>query len=140
MFVVSEAAADRPGPLVVAGGVLAAIVVSSLADSAIAILAHAAGAPADFAPLAPASYIFLTALGVSVGAFGWAIVRRTARDPRALLARLAPTVVLLSFVPDFFLLGTGGVTGVAALLAMHITVAVVAVLTFHRVMPVDQVR
>lgn len=135
----SEYAQSAPTPRgapVVAGGVLAAIVLSSLINAAIAAVARAAGAPADFQPLEPSKYVFLTAVGVLFGAVGWAVIRRRSRAPRRLLDRLAPTVVLVSFVPDFFLFGDGGVVGVLALLTMHVAVGAVAVLAFHRVMPV----
>lgn len=138
MSTISESAPARRGALVVTGGVLAAIVLSSVADSVVAALAHAAGAPADFQPLELSKYVFLTALGVVFGAVGWAAVRRYSRDPGRVLRWLAPAVVLVSFVPDFFLFGDGGVLGVLALLVMHVVVAMVAVTAFHRVMPVNR--
>lgn len=137
---VSETLPSRQGPLVVAGGVVIAILLSSLANALIAVLAHALGAPDDFDPLEPASYIFLTTLGVLGGAVGWAVVRRFSRDPERLLRRLVPSVVVVSFVPDFFQFGDGEVTGVVALLLMHVAVAAIAVLTYRRVMPLSSVR
>ena len=47
---------------------------------------------------------------------------------------------MLSFVPDLFLFGEGEVTGVVALLLMHVAVAVIAVSTYYRVMPLSSVR
>jgi len=91
--------------------------------------------PDDFAPLDPGSFIFLTAVGVILGAVGWAVVNRASKNPEALLRRLVPAVVVVSFVPDFFLFGDGGVVGVAALLLMHVTVAAIGVLAYGRVMP-----
>ncbi|WP_280888519.1 DUF6069 family protein [Streptomyces sp. LBL] len=117
---------------------LAVIVVASVANAVIALLALAVGAPDDFKPLEPSSYIFLTAVGVVAGAVGWAIVRRTSKDPEALMRWLVPTVVVVSFVPDFLLLGAGGVTGVVALLMMHVVVAVVAVFAYRKVMPLSK--
>ena len=70
----------------------------------------------------------------------WALVRRFSPDPERLLRRLVPSVVVLSFVPDFFQFGEGEVTGVVALLLMHIAVAVIAVPTYYRVMPLSSVR
>ncbi|MFC4472654.1 DUF6069 family protein [Streptomyces xiangluensis] len=137
MFVTSEAVAARRGPLVVAGGVLAAIVVGSLADAVLALLALAVGAPDDFQPLMPGSYIFLTTVGVVAGAIGWAIIRKVSKDPEALLRWLVPTVVAVSFVPDFLLFGEGGAAGVVALLLMHVVVAVVAVFAYRKVMPLS---
>lgn len=137
MSLVSDAVAVRRGPLVVAGGVLAAIVVASAADTVIAQLALAAGAPDDFQPLKAPSYIFLTAVGMVAGAIGWAIVRKVSKDPRALVRRLVPALVVVSFVPDFLLYGDGGATGVGALLLMHVTVAAAAVVTYRKVMPLS---
>ncbi|MGP4013845.1 DUF6069 family protein [Streptomyces sp. 4N124] len=136
----SETLASRRGPLVVAGGVFVAFLVSSLANALIAVLAHALGAPEDFDPLEPSSYVFLTALGVLAGAGGWAVVRRFSPDPERLLRRLVASVVVVSCVPDFFLFGEGEVTGVVGLLAMHVVVAVIAVQVYRRVMPVGSVR
>lgn len=137
MSVASDAVTVRRGPLVVAGGVLAAIVVASAADALLALLASAAGAPDDFEPLKASSYIFLTAVGVVAGAAGWAVVRRVSKDPRALVRWLVPTLVVVSFVPDFLLFGAGGATGVGALLLMHVVVATAAVFAYRRVMPLS---
>ncbi|MFJ8025307.1 DUF6069 family protein [Streptomyces sp. NPDC096311] len=126
----------RRGPLTAVVGVLAAIVAASAVDSLLALLARAvADKPDDFGPLDPGSYIFLTAVGVIVGAVGWAVVRKRAKDPAALFRWLVPAVVVLSFIPDFFLFEDGGVVGVLALLVIHVAVAVVAVPVYRRVMP-----
>ncbi|MGW5655542.1 DUF6069 family protein [Streptomyces humi] len=137
MSVTSETVAVRRGPLVVVGGVLAAVVAASVADTVISLIALAAGAPDDFQPLKAGSYIFLTAVGTVLGALGWAVVRKVARDPEALTRRLVPAVVVVSFVPDFLLYGSGGAIGVAALLLMHVAVAVVAVFAYRKVMPLS---
>ena len=137
MSLVSDAVAVRRGPLAVAGGLLAAIVVASAADTVLALLALAAGAPDDFQPLKAPSYIFLTTVGILAGAIGWAVVRKVSKDPQALVRWLVPTLVVLSFVPDFLLYGDGGATGVGALLLMHVSVAATAVLTYRRVMPLS---
>ncbi|MGW0707551.1 DUF6069 family protein [Streptomyces sp. NPDC002643] len=137
MSVASAATPVRRGPLVVIGGVVGAIVVASLADAILALAALAIGAPDDFQPLMPGSYIFLTAVGVIAGAIGWAVVRKVSKDPEALVRWLAPTLVVVSFIPDFLLFGDGGVAGVVALLLMHVVVAVVAVYAFRKVMPLS---
>ena len=137
MSLVSDAVAVRRGPLAVAGGLLAAIVVASAADTVLALLALAAGAPDDFQPLKAPSYIFLTTVGILAGAIGWAVVRKVSKDPQALVRWLVPTLVVLSFVPDFLLYGDGGATGVGALLLMHVSVAATAVVTYRRVMPLS---
>ncbi|MFJ9246628.1 DUF6069 family protein [Streptomyces sp. NPDC101776] len=137
MSFASDAVAVRRGPLAVVGGVLAAIVVASTADAVLALLARTAGAPDDFQPLKASSYIFLTAVGVIAGAVGWAIMRRVSKDPAALVRWLVPTVVVVSFVPDFLLYGDGGATGVGALLLMHVVVATAAVFAYRKVMPLS---
>lgn len=137
MSAVTQTTSVRRGPLVVAGGVLAAIVLSSAANALIAVVARAIGAPDDFQPLDPGSYIFLTTVGVVAGALGWAAVRRLSADPEKLVRLLVPVVVAVSFVPDFFLFGPGGVTGVVALLLMHVVVAAVTVTAFRKVMPLS---
>ncbi|WP_433476396.1 DUF6069 family protein [Spirillospora sp. CA-142024] len=115
---------------------LAAIVTASAVNAVVALLARAlADKPDDFGPLNPGSYIFLTAVGIVAGAVGWAVVRRVSKDSQALLRRLVPTVVVVSFVPDFFLFGNGGPVGVAALLVMHVLVALIAVTVYRKVMP-----
>ncbi|MCC3650881.1 DUF6069 family protein [Streptomyces sp. S07_1.15] len=138
MPAVRRTAATRRGPLLVVGGVLLAAVLSSLVNAVIALLARAVGAPDDFEPLDPGSYIFLTTVGVTAGAIGWGIVRKASRNAEGVLRWLVPAVVVVSFVPDFFLFGAGGVTGVAALLLMHVAVAVIAVATFRKVLPLSQ--
>ncbi|MEV0640932.1 DUF6069 family protein [Streptomyces sp. NPDC050619] len=140
MSALSETLPSRRGPLVVAGGVFIAFLLASSVNALIAVLAHAMSAPDDFNPLEPPSYVFMTALGVLAGAVGWGIVRRLSQDPERLLRRLVPSVVVISLVPDFFLFDKGEVTGVVALLVMHLAVAVIAVQTYRRVMPLGSVR
>ncbi|MFJ9381294.1 DUF6069 family protein [Streptomyces sp. NPDC101455] len=140
MSEVSETFPSQRGPLVLVGGVLIAFLLSSLVNALIAVLAHAMGAPKDFDPLKLASYVSLTGLGVLAGAVGWGIVRRTSRNPEHLLRRLVPSVVVVSFVPDFFQLHEGGVKGMVALLVMHVAVAVIAVQAYRTVMPLESVR
>jgi hypothetical protein len=83
--------------------------------------------------------------GVVLGAIGWAVVRRVAKNPAGLLRWLVPVpvpvpvLVVVSFVPDLSLLGGGtpgsGPLAVAALMVMHVVVAVVAVAAYRRVLP-----
>ncbi|MEH0420808.1 DUF6069 family protein [Streptomyces sp. B21-083] len=122
--------------MVVAAGVLAAIAAASAANAVLALLARAvADKPDDFGPLEPGVYIFLTAVGTVLGGVGWAVARRTSKDPNALLGWLVPAVIVVSFIPDFFLFDVGGAVGVAALLLMHVAVAVIAVPIYRKVMP-----
>lgn len=133
----SDALPVRRGPLVVVGGVVAAIVVSSLVNGVLALLALAAGAPDDFQPLKPGAYISFTTVGVAAGAVGWAVVRKVSKDADALVRWLAPAIVVVSFVPDFLFFEEGEVSGVVALLLMHVAVAVVAVFAYRKVMPLS---
>jgi hypothetical protein len=104
-----------------------------------------AGASDDFAPLHLSAYAPLTVFGVVLGAIGWAVVRRVAKNPAGLLRWLVPVpvpvpvLVVVSFVPDLSLLGGGtpgsGPLAVAALMVMHVVVAVVAVAAYRRVLP-----
>ncbi|MFF3372177.1 DUF6069 family protein [Streptomyces sp. NPDC002680] len=119
----------------VAGGLVAAFILSSLVNALIAVVAHQLGAPEDFDALKPPAYATLTALGVLAGAAGWALVRRFSKNPERLLRKLVPTVLVLSFPPDFAQLEEEGVIGVVALLLMHVAVTVIAVPAYLRVMP-----
>jgi hypothetical protein len=140
----SSAAETNPLPRAGAGriaiGVVAAALVAAAVNAVIALLATAAGASEDFAPLQPSAYVFLTAVGVLAGAAGWAAVRRWARRPAAVLRRLVPAVVAVSLLPDLALLftdlqpNTTGL-GVAALMLMHVATAAVAVPIFARALP-----
>ena len=140
---VSSAPPAPPAPrsrgLTVVAGLLAAAVVAVLGDAVVALLARAAGASGDFAPLHLSAYGPLTVFGVVLGAMGWAVVRRVAKNPAGLLRWLVPVVVVVSFVPDLSLLGGGtpgsGPLAVAALMVMHVVVAVVAVAAYRRVLP-----
>ncbi|MEU6180066.1 DUF6069 family protein [Streptomyces coeruleorubidus] len=81
-----------------------------------------------------------TVIGVLLGAVGWAVVRRVAKNPAGLLRWLVPVAVVVSFVPDLALLGGdtpgSGPLAVVALMVMHVVVGVVAVFAYRRVMPV----
>lgn len=130
----------RTGPLVVIGGVLAAIVASAIVEAVVAAIARAAGASDDFQPLQASAFVFFTVVGLVVGSIGWAIVRRSSKNPEALLRKLVPTVVVLSFIPDLAMLISdykphASAVGVVALLVMHVVVAAAAVFAFPKVLP-----
>jgi hypothetical protein len=134
----TAAAATRRHPMTAVAGVLAAIAAASAINAVLAVTARAvADKPDGFGPLDPGAYIFLTAMGVILGAVGWAVVRKASKRPEELLRKLVPAVVVLSFVPDFFLLQDGGVVGVATLMIMHLAVALVAVPVYRKIMPLS---
>jgi hypothetical protein len=125
-----------------AGILLAAVVLASLVDTAIAALGHAAGASHQFQPLKAPAFVSFTLLGILLGAAGWSIVRRRAAQPRALLRRLVPTVLALSFIPDLAMLFSSclphsNTAGVVSLLAMHVAVATIAVTAYTRALPLS---
>ncbi|MGC9542180.1 DUF6069 family protein [Streptomyces sp. UG1] len=132
----------RPGTPVVIGGLLAAAAASSIVEADIAALARAAGASDDFQPLQASAFVFFTVVGLVIGAIGWSIVRRSSKDPESLLRKLLPAVVVVSFIPDLAMLVSdytphADAVGVIALLVMHVVVAVAAVFTFHKILPLD---
>jgi hypothetical protein len=124
-------------PILMAVGVAA--VAGIAACLVIAIVARAAGVPGSFTPLS--TFPALVVIGAVAGAVGWNQVRQRSADPRRLLARLVPAVLLLSFIPDLAV----GVTralphttwgGVSALMLMHLAVTAAAVASYRRFLPV----
>jgi hypothetical protein len=132
-------AQPRARALTVVTGLLAAAVVAVLGNAVIALLAHAAGASDDFDPLHLSAYAPPTVFGVVLGAIGWTVVRRAAKNPAGLLRWLVPVLVVVSLVPDLSLLGGGtpgsGPLAVVALMVMHVVVAAIAVVAYRRVLP-----
>jgi hypothetical protein len=121
---------------------LTAIVVAAVAGIVscliIATIAKAAGAPHAFGPFS--TYPVLVVIGVVAGGLGWNIVRRRSADPARLLGRLVPAVLILSFIPDVIVGATKALPhttwgGVAALMVMHLAVAVGAVASYRRFLP-----
>lgn len=97
------------------------------------------GASDDFVPLTPGPVVMWTILGAIIGAAGWRLIVNTSARSRALLNRLVPTVLVLSFVPDVALLATDSTpgqttTGVVALMVMHVVTAVIAVIAYRKAM------
>lgn len=120
----------------------AALVVAGLANSVIALTAHAAGASSDYAPLMPPVYLAFTAVGILGGYLGWRIVRRVARHPARALRVLVPVALVLSWVPDVILAIVGFIpgttlTGAVGLGLMHAVVVAVAVPVYARIAPVS---
>lgn len=110
----------------------AAVAIAIAANSMVALIAVAAGAPTTYGPLTFPAFSLFTTVGVVAGWIGWSLVRRHARDPRRTLTMVVPIVTVASFVPDVLLLplrfipGTT-VSAVTALMVMHLVVVAVAV-------------
>ncbi len=119
-----------------AAGVLAAIV--NVGVSAVA--RGPFDASDEFVPLTPGPIVMWTIVGAVIGALGWRLIVTQKANSRALLAKLVPTVLVLSFLPDLALLATdtmpGQTTaGVLALMVMHVLTAVIAVTAYRKAMP-----
>ena len=119
-------------------GVLAAIV--NVAVSAIA--RGPFDASDTFVPLTPGPIVMWTIVGAVIGALGWRLIVTQKANSRALLAKLVPTVLVLSFLPDLALLATDTMpgqttSGVLALMVMHVLTAVIAVTAYRKAMPSD---
>ncbi len=98
------------------------------------------GASDDFAPLTPGPIVMWSVLGALVGAFGWRLIVNKRTDSRALLSKLVPTVLVLSFIPDVALLVSDSMAGqttagVVALMIMHVLTAAIVVTGYRRSMP-----
>jgi len=136
-------ATTRPSTARVAAGLGLAAVAAVALNALVALVARAAGADPDFQPLHFATFTAFTVAGVLAGAAGWAVVRRRARRPAAVLRILVPAVVLVSLIPDLaVLLGDSmpgvNATGVLGLMVMHVVVAAVAVPALQRILPVRE--
>ncbi len=110
----------------------AAVAIAIAANSMVALIAVAAGAPTTYGPLTFPAFSLFTAVGVVAGWIGWSLVRRHARDPRRTLTMVVPIVTVASFVPDVLLLALRFIPGttvsaVIALMVMHLVVVAVAV-------------
>jgi hypothetical protein len=119
----------------------AGAIVALAANTVIAMAALAAGANSAFSPLLLFVYGPFTVVGLLAAYAGWRIVRRRASSPRSVLRVLVPVLAVLSFVPDTVLAITGFIpgttlTGVVALMLMHLVVVAIAVPLSARLAPV----
>jgi hypothetical protein len=114
-----------------AGRVLLATVASvagSLAADAILVAAGKAVFPSTkgFVHFQFSDYAKLTVIGVVVACVAWPIVTRISSAPRWLFFRLAVLVTLVLLLPDLYILHMGEpAKGVAVLMVMHVTIALV---------------
>jgi hypothetical protein len=131
---------NLPTRIALPTALVASVVASLIVELVIAAIAHGAGAYSDFAPLTFGALIRLTVLGLLIAVVVWELIRRRAGDPVAVLRRLVPIVVVLSWVPDVVLGATHGEAHttwgeVAALMVMHLFVAAIGVGLFSQLLP-----
>ncbi len=116
-------------------------VVAAVVNSVIAAVARSAfDVSDDFQPLTPGPIVMWSILGALIGAAGWRLFVNRSAGSRALLNKLVPTVVVLSFIPDVALLATDAMPGtttaaVLTLMLMHLVTAVIVVTAYRRSMP-----
>ncbi|SER46044.1 PEP-CTERM protein-sorting domain-containing protein [Lentzea xinjiangensis] len=129
----------EPTAAEIAVGLLGAAVASIAVNSLIALVAGKfIPAGVERMGLTLAEYAPATAIGIVLGALGWCLVRRFARDPRRVLRVLVLVVLALSCIPDLGILAGGAVVvNSLALIAMHLVIAAVTVPVLSRVLPLD---
>ncbi len=124
---------------------VASVVASLIVELIIAAIAHGAGAYSDFQPLTFSGLIGPTVVGLLIAVVVWELVRRRAGDPVAVMRRLVPIVIVLSWVPDIALGATHREATtqlphttwgeVAALMVMHLFVAAIGLGLFSQLLP-----
>jgi hypothetical protein len=134
-----------PTRIALPAALVASVVASLVVELIIAAIAHGAGAYSDFQPLTFGGLIGPTVLGLLIAVVVWELVRRRAGDPVAVMRRLVPIVVVLSWVPDVVLGATHREATshvahttwgeVAALMVMHLFVAAIGLGLFSRLLP-----
>jgi hypothetical protein len=110
---------------------VASVAASLIVELIIAAIAHGAGA--------------YSVVGLLIAVVVWELVRRRAGDPVAVMRRLVPIVVVLSWAPDIALGATHREASsqlphttwgeVAALMVMHLFVAAIGIGLFSRLLP-----
>jgi len=113
----------------------AAFVASSIANVAVgAALRAILNLPSNFAQIAPANVVVITAVGVAAAVIVFAIVTRVAADPlRIYTFVVAPVGLIVSWLFDLALYvsrafpGTTG-RGVLALMSLHVITGAITVL------------
>jgi hypothetical protein len=118
-----------PGVRAVSGALLATLGVWMIAVAVFEI-------PPEFLPLAgPGPTVFFTTMGGFAAVGVWGLIRRVASRPIRRFRLIAGVVLLVSFIPDFWLLSDSAVgvfpgatsAGVGALMTMHIAAAAMIV-------------
>ncbi len=92
--------------------------------------------PSEFPPLAaPFPAVFFTLIGTAGAVATFAVIRRVSKRPEHVFTWIAAAVLVLSFLPDIWLLSDGAaeafpggtVPGVVLLMLMHVAAAAVIV-------------
>jgi hypothetical protein len=103
-------------------------IAGSLAADAVLVVAGKAVFPSTkgFVHFQFSDYAKLTVIGVIIACVAWPIVTRISSAPRWLFFRLAILVTLALLLPDLYILHLGEpARGVAALMVMHVAIALV---------------
>lgn len=139
---------NLPTRIALPTALVASVVASLIVELIIAAITHGAGAYSDFQPLTFGGLIGPTVLGLLIAVVVWELVRRRAGDPVAVMRRLVPIVVVLSWVPDVVLGATHREASrqvahttwgeVAALMVMHLFVAAIGVGLFSQLLPLQR--
>lgn len=114
--------------LVKRGGI--AVVLSVVANLVLLQLVLVPELVQQFEPLNIAPVALFSGLGAVGATVAYAVVDRLSETPDRMFTRVAVIVLLLSFVPDIFLLQaepTATVPAVIVLMVMHVVVAVASV-------------
>ena len=136
---------NLPTRIALPAALVASVAASLIVELIIAAIAHGAGAYSDFQPLTFRGLIGPTVVGLLIAVVVWELVRRRAGDPVAVMRRLVPIVVVLSWAPDIALGATHREASsqlphttwgeVAALMLMHLFVAAIGIGLFSRLLP-----
>jgi hypothetical protein len=136
-----DLSAQHPMPSLVRGvtGTVLSVVISLLADALIVFIGSrvfpsTAGNP----HFRFSDYATLTTIGVVIAGAAWPFVVHISSAPRWLYLRLAIVVTLVLWLPNLYLVLRGQpVRAVAALMTMHLVIAVVTYNLMVRIAPAD---
>jgi hypothetical protein len=136
---------NLPARIALPAALVASVAASLIVELVIAAIAHGAGAYSDFQPLTFGGLVPPTVVGLLIAVVVWTLVRRRAGDPVAVMRRLVPIVVVLSWLPDVVLGATHREASrlvvhttwgeVVALMVMHLFVAAIGVGLFSQLLP-----
>lgn len=130
-----------PSFLRVVAATAAAIVGSLLADAVVVFVAQAIfPSVKGYVHFQFRDYARLTVIGVVIAGAAWPVVTLVTSVPRWLYLRLAILVTIVLWLPDVYILYRGQPSkGVAALMVMHVAIALVTYNLLVRAAPVRPV-